>query len=214
MDRHVEAFLEMLAAERGAARNTLAAYRADLTDFAAHVAGRGEAVSGASEATLQSYLRGLTEAGLSARTAARRLSCLRQFHRFLIGGQHRADDPTLRLDPPRQARSLPDCLTEAEVDALLAAARPHPLAHAAIEALYATGLRVSELLALPRRGAGRGWADAAGARQGRQAAAGAAVGYRARRRRRAGRRRQAVPLAVPRPGSEAAHDPAGLPRCC
>jgi integrase/recombinase XerD len=157
MDRHVEAFLEMLAAERGAARNTLAAYSADLTDFAGFAAARGVAVSAVDPTVLQGYMAGLTRAGLSARTAARRLSALRQFHRFLLAEGVREDDPTSLLDTPRLPRSLPKYLTEAEVDALMdaAAARAEQqglLARAALEILYATGLRVSELLGL-RRGA-------------------------------------------------------------
>ncbi len=84
MDRHVEMFLEMLAAERGAARNTLAAYAADLADFAAHAQARGARPAEADGMLLQSYMAGLQEAGLSARTAARRLSALRQFQRFLL----------------------------------------------------------------------------------------------------------------------------------
>ncbi len=113
MDRHVEAFLEMLAAERGAARNTLAAYEADLADFAAFAAARGQAVAGADAATLHAYMAGLGKAGLSARTAARRLSALRQFHRFLLREAVRPDDPTSLLDSPRLPRSLPKYLTRA-----------------------------------------------------------------------------------------------------
>jgi integrase/recombinase XerD len=155
MDRHVEAFLEMLAAERGAARNTLAAYQADLADFAAFAAGRGAAAAGADGATLAAYISGLPKAGLSARTGARRLSALRQFHRFLLREGVRADDPTVLLDAPRLPRSLPKYLSEAEVDALLDAARRREsrsglVAVAALEILYATGLRVSELVALPQ----------------------------------------------------------------
>jgi len=155
VDRHIEAFLEMLAAERGAARNTLAAYQGDLTDFSAFAAGRGTAVSGADAAVLQSYMASLRAAGLSARTAARRLSALRQFHRFLLREGVRADDPTQLLDAPQLPRSLPKYLSEQEVDALLAAAGRRPgragaLARAALEILYASGLRVSELLGLPR----------------------------------------------------------------
>jgi integrase/recombinase XerD len=149
-DRHVEAFLEMKAAERGAARNTLLAYRADLDDAAAHV-GR---LSDAGEADLRSYLSSIAQSGLSPRTQARRLSCLRQFYRFLLRDGVRQDDPTRQLDSPRKAAPLPKYLSEAEVDALLEAARLHPRAEmlaAALEILYATGLRVSELLALPRR---------------------------------------------------------------
>ena len=155
MDRHVEAFLEMLVAERGAARNTLAAYAADLEDFASFAAARGQAVAGADAATLHAYMAGLTTTGRSARTAARRLSALRQFHRFLLRESLRTDDPTCLLDTPRLPRALPKYLSEQEVDALLKAAgekagRPGVVALAALEILYATGMRVSELLSLPR----------------------------------------------------------------
>jgi integrase/recombinase XerD len=146
----------MLAAERGAARNTLLAYQADLDDFAAAAAARGRSPSGCDAALLQSYMAGLQRAGLSARTAARRLSSLRQFHRFLLREGVRTDDPTSLLDAPRLPTTLPKYLSEQEVDALLAAAGSLPgrrgaMARAAVEILYATGLRVSELLALPRR---------------------------------------------------------------
>ena len=155
-DRHREAFLEMLAAERGAARNTLAAYGADLEAFASFAASRGHAVAAADAECLRDYLADMRRDGLAARTAARRLSALRQFHRFLLREGVRADDPTTLLDAPRLAPSLPKYLSEAEVDALLTAAAARPPAQArllcaALEILYATGLRVSELLALPRR---------------------------------------------------------------
>lgn len=155
MDRHADAFLEMLSAERGAARNTLAAYQADLDDFADFAASRGHAVARADAATLQAYLAHLYDQGLSARTAARRLSALRQFHRFLLRERIRDDDPTLLLDSPRLPQTLPKYLSEAEVDALLAAATAQKPARArvmvaALEILYATGLRVSELLNLTR----------------------------------------------------------------
>ena len=145
----------MLVAERGAARNTLVAYQADLDDFSAFAAARGRSPSGSDAALLQSYMAGLQRAGLAARTAARRLSSLRQFHRFLLREGVRSDDPTALLDAPRLPRSLPKYLSEQEVDALLAASGRLPgrrgvLARAAVEILYATGLRVSELLALPR----------------------------------------------------------------
>jgi integrase/recombinase XerD len=154
MDRHVEAFLEMLSAERGAARNTLLAYEADLTDFAAFASARGTPVAASDAAALRAYLGSLADAGLAARTAARKLSALRQFHRFLVREGIRPDDPTQLLDSPRLPRTLPKYLTEAEVDALLAAAAARPpaqalLLRAALEILYATGLRISELLALP-----------------------------------------------------------------
>ena len=139
----------MLAAERGAARNTLLAYRADLEDFAAAV---GNPAAATPEA-LRRYLGGLADQGLSPRTQSRRLSALRQFHLFLLREGVRPDDPTRLLDAPRIGVTLPKYLSEAEVDALLAAAhgeRQGALLVAALEVLYATGLRVSELLALPR----------------------------------------------------------------
>jgi integrase/recombinase XerD len=156
MDRHIEAFLEMLVAERGAARNTRLAYEADLTDFANFAAGRGVAPAKADSAVLQSYMASLTRAGLAARTAARRLSALRQFHRFLLREGVRTGDPTALLDAPKLPHALPKYLTEQEVEALLAAAATRPGIHglaavAALEILYATGLRISELLGLPRR---------------------------------------------------------------
>jgi integrase/recombinase XerD len=156
MDRHVEAFLEMLAAERGAARNTLAAYAADLQDAAGFAAARGQAPAAMDRACLRAYLASLDAAGLSARTAARRLSALRQFHRYLLREGVREDDPTERLDAPKLPEALPKLLSEREVDALLAAAGLRPseaqaqTMRAALEILYASGLRVSELLALPR----------------------------------------------------------------
>ncbi|MGE0226374.1 MAG: tyrosine recombinase [Acetobacteraceae bacterium] len=154
MDRHIEAFLEMLAAEKGAARNTLAAYARDLADFAAFARTKGQAVAAADGATTRAYMAGLAADGLSARTAARRLSALRQFHKFLLREGIRADDPTMLLDTPRLPRTLPKYLAEQEVDALLGAAgrragRPGAVARAALEILYATGMRVSELLSLP-----------------------------------------------------------------
>lgn len=160
MDRHAEAFLEMLAAERGAARNTLAAYAADLADLAASLRTGGQAPAQADADSLRTYLRGLSTT-CSARTAARRLSCLRGFYRFLAREGVRADDPTLLLDGPRLPATLPKNLLETEVERLVAAAAAHPgipglVAGAALELLYATGLRVSELLSLRR-------ADLAGA---------------------------------------------------
>jgi len=156
--RHQEAFLEMLAAERGAAPNTLKAYAADLADFAAFAGRAGEAAAAASSEVLAGYMAQLARTGLSARTAARRLSCLRQFHRFLAREGVRTDDPTARLDAPQAGRSLPRYLSESEVAALLQAAAPggslparrQPVALAALEILYATGLRISEMLSLRR----------------------------------------------------------------
>ncbi len=145
----------MLAAERGAAPNTLLAYRRDLDDFAGFAAAQGQAPAAADHATLSLYLRSLSMNGLSARSAARKLSCLRQFHRFLLRDCVRADDPTDLLDSPRMEKTLPIFLSEAEIVALLRAAPTLPglrgkVAEAALEILYSTGLRISEMLSLKR----------------------------------------------------------------
>ncbi len=154
-DRHIEAFCEMLAAERGAARNTLLAYSRDLADFSGFALARGERSAAASAATVQAYMASLGAAGLGACSAARRLSCLRQFFRFLLRDGARADDPTALLETPKQPLRLPKFLNEAEVESLLAAAPTLPdrhglIADAGFSLLYVTGLRVSELLNLPR----------------------------------------------------------------
>lgn len=151
MDQHVEAFLEMLAAERGAARNTLLAYRADLETFAAMT---GHRPADATPNSVGHYIRGL-HGVVSARTAARRLSSLRSFCRFLMQEGVREDDPCMLVDSPRLPASLPRNLTEAEVDTLLEAASRRPgvtglTARAALDILYSAGLRVSELLGLPQ----------------------------------------------------------------
>jgi integrase/recombinase XerD len=151
-DPSVEAFLEMLSAERGAARNTLAAYASDLADFAAALAPRRPAE--ASPDDISAYLSRLSAAGLSARTAARRLSALRQFFRFLAQEGMRADDPTLLSVSPKLPAALPKALSEAEVAALIAGAArlpppQGPRAAALVELLYASGLRASECVSLP-----------------------------------------------------------------
>ena len=149
-----ERFLEMLGGERAAAENTRAAYLHDLGTLAAFVASRGESLETAGADDLRAYLAWLAGQQLSPRTVARRLSAFRQFYRFLFSEGVRTDDPTEPLDGPHQGRSLPKVLSEAEVDALLAAARRRGGVEgvrltAMLELLYATGLRVSELVALP-----------------------------------------------------------------
>jgi len=144
----------MLAAERGASPNTLAAYRRDLEDCATLLGKRGAALIEADTEDLRGYLTALDAAGLAPRTAARRLSALRQFFRFLYAEGVRGDDPTAALDSPRQGRVLPKVLEEGEVAALLDAARDREGAEGArivalLELLYAAGLRVSELVGLP-----------------------------------------------------------------
>ncbi len=153
------AFLEMLVAERGAAVNTLTAYAHDLEEFAAFIAPVG--LGDANNAQVRAYLASLAERGLSVRTQARRLSVLKQFHRFLLGEGHRSDDPTSAVDAPRLGRPLPGTLSEEDVTRLLATARDAVFASegvgrgkalrllALVEILYASGMRVSELVSLP-----------------------------------------------------------------
>ncbi len=153
VDGHIEAFLEMLAAERGAALNTLAAYQSDLEEFFVFLAqSTAPAFVGAEQ--LSAYVQSLQINGLSARTQARRISSLKQFFLFLLHENVRADNPAAEISPPRLPRSLPKYLSESEVEQLLQTAREYPgipglKASAGLEILYATGLRVSELLALP-----------------------------------------------------------------
>ena len=150
----VERFLEMLAAERNAAANTRLAYSKDLADFAAFLGKSGTDVARASAAQVRAYLARLRAAGMSPRTAARRLASLRQFHRFLVAEGVRADDPMSTIDGPKIGRPLPKILDRADVEKLIAAARAQTGADgkrlvALLEILYAAGLRVSELVSLP-----------------------------------------------------------------
>ncbi len=150
----VEIFLEMMAAERGAAHNTIESYRRDLAGFMAFLATRGRLPENADAAQIRAYFGRLSGAGMAPGTSARRLSALRQFFRFLFAEGFREDDPCCAIDSPRQGRPLPRYLSEEEVERLLAAAhrrggdKGKRLA-ALMEVLYATGLRVSELVALP-----------------------------------------------------------------
>ena len=154
ISRHVETFLEMLAAERGAARNTLEAYRRDLQAFSAFAKRRRGTAEGAVAATIRAYLADLSKSGMAPSTSARRLSALRQFFRFLYAERVRGDDPCATIDSPRRGRSLPKYLSEDEVKNLLDAARRRQGAEGArlralLEVLYASGLRASELVGLP-----------------------------------------------------------------
>lgn len=144
----------MLAAERGASLNTQLAYGRDLAQLQDWLATIGAELTSADEKALRSYLAALSRAQVAPATAARRLSCLRQFYRFLFSEGLRTDDPTARLDSPRKARPLPKILSEEDVDKLLASAHTQTDVDglrliALIEMLYATGLRVSELVGLP-----------------------------------------------------------------
>ena len=159
----IEAFLEMMSAERNAASNTLDAYRRDLSDYAEFLATKGKSAETAQREQVVAYLASLNAQGLAASSAARRLSALRQFHKFLCSDQIRPDDPTRIVASPRARRPLPNVLSVAEVDRLLTTAEaeanadvsePKKLAalrlYVLLELLYATGMRVSELVGLRR----------------------------------------------------------------
>ena len=154
--RAVESFLEMMSAERGAATNTIESYRRDLTQFAAFARARGRPPEDADTGLIRKYIRQQSEAGMAPATSARRLSALRQFFRFLQSEGGRQDDPTATIDSPRRRRSLPKYLSEDDVDKLLSAAHGRAAGGgrqdirlvALLEVLYATGLRVSELVGL------------------------------------------------------------------
>jgi integrase/recombinase XerD len=154
--RWIATFLEARAAEAGQARNTRLAYGRDLADFAGWLEGKGKDLSSTDRTEIEGYLVHCDAQGLSKATRARRLSSIRQLYRFAVEEGWRADDPALRLTGPGRAQSLPKTLSEAEVSRLLDAARERGRAPgdrlrdtALFELLYATGLRVSELVSLP-----------------------------------------------------------------
>ncbi len=165
--RQLDCFLDMLAAERGAAKNTQDAYRRDLADYIDYLARAQSEPARASNDSLRDYLSALQTRGMSSATLARRVSALRQFHKFLYVDRHRADDPAAALEGPRRVRNAPGVLSIAEVDGLLRVSREglddetrtlgeHMRAarmYALLETLYATGLRVSELVSLPKSAA-------------------------------------------------------------
>ncbi|RVD60737.1 site-specific tyrosine recombinase XerD [Mesorhizobium sp. M2D.F.Ca.ET.185.01.1.1] len=155
----IEAFLEMMSAERGAAENTLSSYRRDLEDASEAIKG---GLAGAGSADIRAYLDDIAARGFAPASQARKLSAIRQFFKFLYAEGLRGDDPTGTLDSPRKGRPLPKTMSEAETGRLLDRAAQEAgesgpdgdsLAalrlHALVEVLYATGLRVSELVGLP-----------------------------------------------------------------
>ena len=162
-------FLDMVAAERGGAKNTLAAYARDLADFSAELGSAKRSIADARTEDLRTYLGSLHKRAFAASSVARRLSAIRQLYRFLYAEGHRGDDPSAVIEGPKRGRTLPKVLSIAEVDRLLAQARAdmtkadQPMGErlratrltCLIEVLYATGLRVSELVALPKSAAER-----------------------------------------------------------
>lgn len=163
--RHLDAFLEMASAERGAAKNTLEAYERDLSDYAAFLAARGREPATAEADDVRAHLADLSNRGFAASSAARKLSAVRQLHKFLYADAIRGDDPTASLEGPRRGRPLPKTMRPEELDALIAAAGdpgPEPTPRAKmvaarlvclLELAYGAGLRVSELVGLPRSAA-------------------------------------------------------------
>ena len=163
----IDLFLDMIAAERGAARNTIEAYRRDFADYSDFLGRRGHTPSDVDTAAIRLYLADLQKRGFEASSSARRLSSIRQLHRFLVAENLRGEDPAAILEGPRRAPAAPKVLTIDQVDALIESARgaigapeisPTQKLRAArlyalVELLYATGLRVSELVALPKSAA-------------------------------------------------------------
>ncbi|TAH64547.1 MAG: site-specific tyrosine recombinase XerD [Rhodopseudomonas palustris] len=160
--RLIELFLDMLAAEQGAGQNTLDAYRSDLEDLAAFLGHAQTSLAGADTHVLRAYLIDLDSRGYKSSSVARKLSALRHLFRFLLAERIRADDPAAILAGPKRGRGLPKVLSIAEVDRLLTTAKtmadaPGSTAqrmraariYCLLEVLYATGLRVSELVSLP-----------------------------------------------------------------
>src|SRR3979409_1464745 len=159
----INLFLDMLAAEQGAGANTLDAYRRDLTDFSEFLSRRGQAFAGAETQALRDYLAELDARGFKSSSAARRLSAMRHLFRFLLNERIRSDDPAAILSGPKRGRGLPKVLSISDVDRMLTRAKEFTQAAEAsasqrlrairlyclLEVLYATGLRVSELVALP-----------------------------------------------------------------
>ena len=159
----LEAFLEMMSAERGASKNTLLSYERDISLYGVFLAGEGRAFLNAQNDDVQKHLAGLSSEGKSASTQARHLSSIRQFHKFLFAENMRTDDPCSTVDSPKLGRPLPKILSVDEVETLLSLAEVEAsndnASHAKrlrstrllalLEMLYATGMRVSELVSLP-----------------------------------------------------------------
>tara|TARA_Y100000780_G_C13623715_1_gene393623 strand:- start:213 stop:1139 length:927 start_codon:yes stop_codon:yes gene_type:complete len=152
--RSIEAFLEMMVSERGAAANTVGAYNRDIRGFSAYLNQSGCSLTKATPQQVRNYLAKLVYSGRGPSTQARHLSTLRQFFRFLQSEEQRTDHPCATISLPRRGRTLPKVLNENEVDRLITEARNLPGAEGlrlltVVELLYATGLRISELISLP-----------------------------------------------------------------
>jgi integrase/recombinase XerD len=164
----IELFLDMLAAERGAGPNTLTAYTRDLEDFSDYLLTKKRTIADATTEHVRGYLRQLAKREFAATSVARKLSAIRQLYRFLYAEGRRGDDPAAIVEGPKRGRKLPRVLSIEEVDRLLAAAHDNPKSsptagerartarlYCLLELVYATGLRVSELVSLPASAAAR-----------------------------------------------------------
>ena len=151
----IEAFLDMMSAERGASSNTLDAYRRDLLQLEEFLAAAGSRVRDATREDIKRYLAHLSRKRSAASSQARRLSALRQYFGFLYAEGHREDDPTAVIETPRRERPLPKVLSRNDVDALIEVVEAHASEPdgarllCIVELLYCSGLRVSELVTLP-----------------------------------------------------------------
>jgi len=150
----IEQFLDSMAAEKASGRNTLDAYRHDLEDFFLFLTKNKTSIEAAQSADLEKYLQNVFALGLSSKTAARRISAIRQIYKFLCMEHLRNDNPALKLESPKNGSSLPKYLSEVEVDLLLGSAHkdssPEGLRLTAmLEIMYASGMRVTELVSLP-----------------------------------------------------------------
>jgi integrase/recombinase XerD len=152
----IEAFLDMMSAERGASANTLEAYRRDLIEFWSVTSRKDVSLVRATRAHVKGYVAGLAAAGIAASTQARKLSTLRQFFGYLFSEGLRSDDPTSAIEAPRKGRSLPKILSREDIEKLIKAAEPRQQDDverirllAIVELLYASGLRITELVTLP-----------------------------------------------------------------
>lgn len=165
-DHHLfESFLEMLVAERGAAENTVSAYRRDLNRYQQYLGSRNSNLEKCDSEIVRKFIQSLSKEGLSAASQARLLSSVRQLHKFLFAEGIRPDDPSSTVDAPKKSRPLPKILSVDEVDMLIGQAEREAgeeatkkskvnslkarRFYALLETLYATGLRVSELVSLP-----------------------------------------------------------------
>src|ERR1700741_4186261 len=165
----INLFLDMLAAEQGAGENTLQAYRRDLTDLSDYLGRAGQSFAGVGTDTLRDYLGDLDTRGFKSSSIARRLSAMRHLFRFLLNERTRSEDPAAILSGPKRGRGLPKVLSIADVDRMLTRAKESTQTpdaspsqrlramrlYCLLEVLYATGLRVSELVTLPRSAATR-----------------------------------------------------------